>query len=85
MPQLTTRWRLPLALVVAVVFGLCLALIKGQADGLRDAVGNLSGPWLLVAFWLGSFARARPAAAVLGAVATVLALAGFCFGLALIS
>lgn len=85
MPQLGTVQRVALALVGAVVLGIAIAILKGQSDGLRDAVGNLSGPWLLVAFWCGSLARRGPAGAVLGAVATVFALAGFCLGLALIS
>lgn len=81
----TRPWRVAMSLSVAVFFGFCVALLKGQDAGLRDAVGNLSAPWLLVAFWCGSIVRARSAGAVVGVVATSLALTGFCLGLALIS
>ena len=85
MLPLGIRSRVVVALIAAVVAGSAVALLKGQADGLRDALGNLSAPWLLVAFWCGSFVRSRTVGAVLGAAATGFALAGFCIGLAIIS
>lgn len=74
-----------IALALAVMFGFMVALLKGQGVGLRYALGNLSAPWLLIAFWCGGQVRCRAAGAVLGVAGTLLALAGFCLGLALIS
>ena len=85
MLQVGKPWRVVIALALAVMFGFTVALLKGQGVGLRYALGNLSGPWLLVAFWCGGLVRWRAAGAVLGVAGTLLALAGFCVGLALIS
>lgn len=67
------------ALVIALAFGVTWSIVKGNGAGVRDAVGNLSAPWLLLPFLAGALAaKARPAmGAVVGLLATVAALAGF--------
>ncbi|WP_250030932.1 DUF6518 family protein [Paractinoplanes maris] len=53
------------------------ALVKGDHDGVRDTIGNLSTPWLLVALAAGMHTRSLPRGAALGLAATVTALLGF--------
>ncbi|MEU8817104.1 DUF6518 family protein [Actinoplanes sp. NPDC048796] len=62
---------------VALLFGALGALVKGDHGGVRDTVGNLSTPWLLVAFIPGMFARSVWRGAAIGLVATLVALLGF--------
>ncbi|XVV17248.1 DUF6518 family protein [Actinoplanes sp. CA-131856] len=64
-------------LAAALVFGMVAALVKGDDGGVRDTIGNLSTPWLLVAFVPGMFARSVPRGAVVGLVSTLVALLGF--------
>ncbi|XVU20838.1 DUF6518 family protein [Actinoplanes sp. CA-054009] len=64
-------------LAAALVFGMVAALVKGDGGGVRDTIGNLSTPWLLVAFVPGMFARSVPRGAVIGLVSTLVALLGF--------
>jgi hypothetical protein len=71
-------------LIGALAFGLFAAWVKGQAtDGLstvsqlRSAVGNLSAPWLLVAFVAGTQFPRPLTASLFGLLATMLGLAGF--------
>ena len=76
--------RLGAVLLGAFAFGVLAAWAKGQnTDGvaqvsqLRNAFGNLSTPWLLVAFFAGlQWSRLRDGA-VVGLAATLCALAGF--------
>ena len=72
-----TLRRVVAILGAALAFGLLAALIKGHGAGVRDTVGNLSTPWLLVAFAAGLHARSLPRGAVIGLAATALALLGF--------
>jgi hypothetical protein len=68
--------RKPVAVLVgAACFGLSMAAIKGSGAGARDALGNISAPWLLLSFVAGvSVVRVRVAALVgLGAALTALA------------
>jgi hypothetical protein len=76
--------RLALLLAGAFGFGVVCALIKGQSgDGLslasqiRGEIGNLSTPWVLVAWFAGRRTRAIGGGALLGLVATLVALVGF--------
>ncbi len=78
-----TRHRLLIVLSVAFVFGFMAAVLKGQGSGLRDEMGNLSAPWLLVAFVSGSAHRQIRKGALAGLAATVIALAGFYAAVAL--
>ena len=41
-------------LVGGFAFGLAMAAIKGQDPGVRDAVGNMSAPWVLLPFLAGT-------------------------------
>ena len=76
--------RLVAVLLGAFAFGVLAAWAKGQNIGvetygsqLRGVVGNLSTPWLLVAFFAGmQWTRLRDGA-VVGLAATLFALAGF--------
>ena len=76
--------RVALVLAGAFAFGVLAALAKGQdTDGLstlsqvRGALGNLSAPWLLVAFVAGTQAPRLRSAALLWLLATMVALLGF--------
>ncbi|MEV4351419.1 DUF6518 family protein [Actinoplanes sp. NPDC049596] len=64
-------------LLAALAFGALAALIKGDHGGVRDTIGNLSAPWLLVAFIPALIARSVPRGAVIGLAATLAALLGF--------
>jgi hypothetical protein len=76
--------RLALVLAGAALFGLAAAWAKdpgsngiGTLSILRADLGNLSAPWLLVAFVAGSQGRRLRTGALLGVVATLVALAAF--------
>jgi hypothetical protein len=76
--------RLGVVLLVAFAFGLLAAGAKGQnTDGVaqvsqvRSALGNLSTPWLLVAFFAGMQSLRPWRGALVGLAATLCALAGF--------
>lgn len=64
-------------LLVAVGFGVAAGALKGNNVGLRADLGNLSAPWLLVAFLPALPCRSVLRGALLGLVSTLLALAGF--------
>ncbi|HEY3952909.1 MAG TPA: DUF6518 family protein [Streptosporangiaceae bacterium] len=63
--------------LLAFGFGFVVATLKGQGGGVLDGVGNLSTPWLLVAFLPGLGSRSAVKGAAAGLAATMLALAGF--------
>jgi hypothetical protein len=65
------------ALLAAAAFGVVMSLIKGSGGGARLQFGNLSAPWLLVAFVAGSRYCRLGAAAAAGVLATMAALIGF--------
>ena len=71
-----------IVLLIAFVFGVVAAWAKGPGavsavSEVRNSFGNLSTPWLLVAFVAGSgFSRLRTAA-LAGLLATMAALVGF--------
>jgi hypothetical protein len=69
--------RLAAIVFAAVCFGVVMAAIKGQGAGARDALGNISAPWLLVAFLGGAGSRRSRLAALAGLGVTVAALIGF--------
>jgi len=78
------RTRIGLVLAGAFVFGVLAAWLKGpDTDGIsaisqvRTDLGNISIPWLLVAFAAGSTASRPWKGAVLGLTATMAALLGF--------
>jgi Family of unknown function (DUF6518) len=76
--------RLGAVLLAAFAFGVLAAWAKGQNTGgvaevsqARNALGNLSTPWLLVAFFAGMQSPQIGRGAFLGFVATLCALGGF--------
>jgi hypothetical protein len=77
------RVRVSGLLVAAFAFGLVAALVEGKSGGqgtvveLRNALGNLSTPWLLVAFLAGTTCSRLRSGALLGLAATAAALIGY--------
>lgn len=71
--------RVFVVVLAAALFGLTMAIIKGQGTGVRDALGNVSAPWLLLAFVAGSTAGRRRlvSAAAAGTAASIAALFAF--------
>jgi hypothetical protein len=69
--------RLGAIVFAAVCFGVVMAVVKGQGAGVRDALGNISAPWLLVAFLGGAGSRRPRLASIAGLGVTVAALVGF--------
>ncbi len=69
--------RLAAIVFAAVCFGVVMAVVKGQGAGARDALGNVSAPWLLVAFLGGASSRRSRLAPIAGLGVTVAALVGF--------
>ena len=74
---MTRLRRLLTVIAAALLFGMLAALVKGHHDGVRDTIGNLSTPWLLIALAAGLHARSLPRGALLGLAATLAALLGF--------
>ncbi|MCL6446345.1 MAG: hypothetical protein K6T83_23345, partial [Alicyclobacillus sp.] len=74
-------WRLALVVSASVFFGAIMSIIKGNDVGLRDAIGNMSAPWLSLPFVAAVYAKLhRPVqGALVGLLATVCALTGFYF------
>jgi hypothetical protein len=75
----SNRTRIVMALLVAFLFGIVASAVKGGGGGVRDGIGNLSAPWIIVpllAAAVGSKGRIAIGAAV-GALATLAALVGF--------
>jgi hypothetical protein len=64
-------------LLAAVVFGVLVAVIKGQDAGVRSALGNMSAPWMLVPFLGGALYSRVWHAALVGVVTTLAAFLGF--------
>jgi Family of unknown function (DUF6518) len=65
------------ALVMGAAFGVAAGLFKGNETGLRAAFGNLSAPWLLVAFLPALRCSSLLRGAVAGLFSTWVALLGF--------
>lgn len=71
--------RLGPLLLCAVAFGAGAAVLKGNGSGIRDALGNVSAPWLLLPFVVGAAAgRGKTLiGAVTGLILSLIALASF--------
>ena len=72
--------RVGLAAAGAVAFGVAMSVFKGNDGGaVRNAIGNLSAPWLALAFVTGAAAGGGRVVggALVGVLATFLALGGF--------
>jgi hypothetical protein len=64
-------------LALAAAFGVAAGLFKGDSTGLRADIGNLSAPWVLVAYLPALRAGTPLRGALTGLVSTLVALAGF--------
>ena len=64
-------------LVLAIAFGVLMALIKGTGAGVRYEIGNMSAPWLIVPVLLGRVTGGRFAATVLGGLAALFSVFAF--------
>jgi hypothetical protein len=71
------RKRVLTGLLLAALFGVAAGLFKGNEIGLRAEIGNLSAPWLLVAFLPALSAGSVARGGATGLASTLLALLGF--------
>lgn len=67
--------------VGALAFGIAVSVGKGNNAGIRDSIGNVAAPWLLIGFLGGAIAGRRRVivGAMAGTLATLIALLGFYF------
>ena len=72
-------WKVLATLIVAVLFGVIMQSLKGNTLGIRNAIGNLSVPWLLLPYLSGRFVGQRKIllSAGIGLSASMVALVGF--------
>ncbi len=74
---MTRGRRLIWLLLGGLVFGVVVAVVKGQADDVRNALGNTSAPWVVPPFIAGmSYGRALHGA-LAGVAVTIAAFLGF--------
>lgn len=69
--------RIIAVILIAVAFGTATAVLKGDDAGLRDVVGNISAPWLLLPYFAGTLTRSGIRGALMGATASLVALLAF--------
>src|SRR5262249_41495915 len=71
--------RVLLLMICAVAFGASESIFKGNGAGLRDGIGNLSAPWVILPLLAGALGSRGNIAlgAVVGLLTTLAALAGF--------
>lgn len=70
--------RSPIAIVLtAATFGVAVAVLKGSDAGLRDAIGNISAPWVLLPYFAGTLNRGLIRGALMGGATSLAALTGF--------
>jgi Family of unknown function (DUF6518) len=77
LPFMRVTSRVVSCLLLAAAFGIAAGLFKGNSTGLRADIGNLSAPWLLVAYLPALLAATPLRGALVGLVSTLVALAGF--------
>ncbi|MDX6451807.1 MAG: hypothetical protein QOH16_1856 [Gaiellaceae bacterium] len=75
--DLSPARKLTLFLLGSVAFGVIMAVIKGQDVGVRDALGNLSAPWIVIPFLAATRYRSVWRATLVGVATTLAALLGF--------
>jgi len=63
--------------VAALAFGVAVAVLKGGGAGVRDSIGNMSAPWLLLPYFAGTLSRGWKRGALTGAVTCLAAVTGF--------
>lgn len=83
---MTAKHRTIVIVLVSLSFGVMLSIIKGNSAGIRDAIGNISAPWLLLPFLASVFAKRHGLvqAASVGFLASMCALLGFYFANSLV-
>jgi hypothetical protein len=59
------------------MFGIAVAVLKGSDTGIRDAIGNVSAPWLLLPYFAGTGQRGLGRGALMGGITCLAALTGF--------
>jgi hypothetical protein len=64
-------------LIGAALFGVAVAVIKGGDSGVRDSIGNVSAPWLLLPYFAGRATRGWGRGAILGTLACLVSLLAF--------
>jgi hypothetical protein len=69
--------KLTLLLLGSLAFGVSMAVLKGQDVGVRDALGNLSAPWIVIPFLAGTRCTSVWHAALVGIATTLASLLGF--------
>jgi hypothetical protein len=69
--------KLALLLLGSVAFGVIMAVIKGQDAGVRDALGNLSAPWIVIPFLAATRCSSIWRATLVGIATTLASLLGF--------
>ena len=72
------------AVLAAFILGIALGAFKADSSGLRGAIGNLSAPWLLIAFLPAVSCRSAVRGAWMGLASTMAALVGFYAALTLV-
>jgi hypothetical protein len=75
--DLSPAGKLTVLLLGSVAFGAIMAAIKGQDVGVRDALGNLSAPWIVIPFLAGTRCTSVWRATLVGIVTTLASLLGF--------
>ncbi|WP_067625352.1 DUF6518 family protein [Alicyclobacillus acidiphilus] len=77
--MMPSKRRMVAIVSVSLCFGAMMSIIKGNDAGLRDAIGNISAPWLLLPFMASVYAKEyQPVhAALTGFLASICALMGF--------
>jgi hypothetical protein len=77
-PVMIARMRKPVGLLAAALaLGVFISLLKGTGGGARLQAGNISAPWLAIAFVAGALYKRPSRAAGAGLAATLAALVGF--------
>lgn len=73
--------RLLVVLAGGIAFGAAMSALKGNGDGVREAIGNTSAPWLLLPFIAGAWVGGRRVlrAGLVGLAVSIAALGAFYF------
>jgi hypothetical protein len=74
---MSQRRRLVWLLLAGLAFGVLVAVVKGQDDDARNALGNMSAPWVALPFIAGMAYRRAFHGALAGVAVTVAAFVGF--------
>jgi hypothetical protein len=71
--------RVAAVIAAAALFGIAMSVVKGNDAGVRDTLGNVSAPWLLLPFGAGAIAGSQRLlrGALVGLVVSLAAMAGF--------